>query len=93
MSDFVMIAQEMTIEYAPVIDFVALHGEGGNVTIALEQKFGKYGESARVLADYNLYLSPSAVRALHKALTVAINNEGTHTHWMMNDDLEMEQLV
>jgi hypothetical protein len=93
MSDFVMIAQEMTIEYAPVIDFVALHGEGGNVTIALEQKFGKYGESARVLIDYHLFLSPSAVRALHKALTVAVNNEGTHTHWMMNDDLEMEQLV
>jgi hypothetical protein len=93
MSDFVMIAQEMTIEYTPRIDFVSMHGEGGNVTIALEQKFGKYGESARILVDYNLYLSPSAVRALHKALTVAIDNEGTHTHWMMNDDLEMEQLV
>lgn len=92
MSDFVMIAQEMTIEYAPVIDFVATHGVG-NVTVSLEQKFGKYGESARVLIDYNLYLSPSAVRALHKALTVAIANEGTHSHWMMNDDLELEQLV
>jgi hypothetical protein len=93
MSDFRYVTQEMTIDYAPSVDFVAMHGEGGNVTISLEDKFGKYGESARVLVGYNLYLSPSAVRALHKALTVAVNNEGTHTHWMMNDDLELEQLV
>jgi len=91
MSGFYLVSQEMTIRDTPRIEYVAVNGDIS--TVSLTQSWGKgYGED-RVIADYQLYLSPSAVRALHKALTCAIENEGTNSHWNMNSDLELERLV
>ena len=90
MSDFHLVSQSLTVRDTPRIEYVAIHNE--LTGIALEQGWGNYGED-RVIVQSQLWLSPSAVRALHKALTCAVANEGNHGHFYVNDDLELVKYV